>query len=139
MGWLVTVLMVACAWRLFQKASREPWKSLLPVYNVVVLFRIAEQPTWHAVVAFAAPVLAGVVPVVVSDLVVAMIISCGLLAVAGALWQTSCLGLAERFDRSLSFALGLAVLPAVFFPILAFGAARYRMRSTGTDEVLGLH
>jgi hypothetical protein len=47
---LVCVLFaMVCFWRIFVKAGRGGWKSLVPVYNGAVLLRIVGRPLWWLV------------------------------------------------------------------------------------------
>lgn len=41
--WLIGVLSL---WQVFYKAGYEGWKSIIPVYNIYILTKIAAQPIW---------------------------------------------------------------------------------------------
>lgn len=100
--WLaVTLFFIVCMWKLFTKAGRPGWASLIPIYNGVVLFQIAGKPGWWVILMF--------IPVV--NLVIAIM---------------ALIGLAQNFGRGAGTAIGLLLLPIVFYPILAFGSARYQ-------------
>lgn len=88
-------------WIIFKKADEPGWASIVPLYNAFVMFRIAWGNGWK--------VLWLLVPLV--NVVVAIIL------------QTK---LARSFSKSTGFALGLIFLPIIFYPILAFGEARYQ-------------
>lgn len=34
------VLIIVAQWKIFTKAGQEGWKALIPIYNVVVLYKI---------------------------------------------------------------------------------------------------
>lgn len=87
-------------WRLFEKAGRAGWKSLIPIYNVFVLLDIVGRPAWWF--------LLTLIPVV--NLVVTAIL---------------CVDLARSFGKGTGFGIGLLLLGFLFGPILAFGSARY--------------
>jgi ABC-type sulfate transport system permease subunit len=100
--WLVVVVFLLVAtWKVFTKAGKPGWASLIPIYNAYVMLVIAGKPGWWLVLMF----------IPVANLVV------GILA---------CIGLAERFGKGGGFAAGLILLPIVFVPILAFGSAKYQ-------------
>ncbi|HUG89954.1 MAG TPA: DUF5684 domain-containing protein, partial [Planctomycetaceae bacterium] len=42
----VLVLIIAGVWKTFTKAGEPGWAALIPIYNVVVLCRIAGKPEW---------------------------------------------------------------------------------------------
>ena len=41
-----TVLMVVAWWKIFTKAGEPGWASIIPIYNVFVLLRVAGKPAW---------------------------------------------------------------------------------------------
>jgi hypothetical protein len=87
-------------WRMFTKAGKPGWASVVPVYNLVVLLQIGGKPLWWVVLYF--------VPFV--NLVVAVLCA---------------IAVAENFGRGKPFGLGLALLPFIFGPVLAFGGDAY--------------
>jgi hypothetical protein len=100
--WLAFVLLIVVSlWKVFTKAGEPGWACLIPIYNIVVLLKIAGKPVWW--------ILLMLIPLV--NFVVAIIVS---------------IGVAERFGKSTGFGIGLALLSPIFYPILAFGDARYQ-------------
>ena len=95
------VLIIAGYWMTFTKAGEPGWASIIPIYNLIVLFRIGGKPWWW--------VLLLLIPLV--NLVVGIIVS---------------IDVAKNFGKGLGFAIGLAFLPMIFYPILGFGDARYQ-------------
>ena len=95
------LLMVASAWKVFTKAGEPGWACLVPIYNMIVLLKIAGKPAWWFILML--------IPLV--NLIVAIMVS---------------ISLAERFGKGTGFGLGLAFLSPIFYPILAFGDARYQ-------------
>lgn len=103
----VIVLMVVSAWKIFVKAGMEGWKSIIPIYNAVVMMQIIGRPTW-----WVALFLLGIIPIL------------GTLAVF-ALAIVIAIDLAKSFGKDTGFGVGLGLLGPVFYPILAFGDAQY--------------
>lgn len=100
--WFCTLLLVIISfWKLFSKAGRPGWASLVPIYNVIVLWEISEQPIWA---------------------LITMFIPC--VSVIGSIMIN--LGLAKAFGKGTGFALGLLFFPMIFYPILAFGSSEYK-------------
>lgn len=95
------VLLFAALWRIFTKAGEAGWKSLVPIWNLVVILRIAGRPAWWAILLL--------VPVVNIVVLVVMYV-----------------GVAKAFGKGTGFGFGMAFLGFVFLPILAFGDAEYR-------------
>ena len=97
----ILLIIVASFWRLFTKAGEAGWKSIIPLYNLFVLVKIAGKPWWWFLLLL--------VPL-------ANIVIYALLSVA----------LAARFGQGPLFGLGLALFGFIFYPLLAFGKAEYQ-------------
>ena len=91
---------IAAMWMVFAKAGEPGWASLIPIYNIFLLVRIAGLPWWQFLLVF--------VPIV--QLVPVILVP---------------LGVAKRFGKDVVFGLGLLFLPVIFYPVLAFGSARH--------------
>ena len=100
---LVIVSVVALL-KLFTKAGKPGWASIVPIYNTCVMIDIAGKPIWWILLMF----IPGV-NIVISVLVM--------------------IGLAKNFGRGTGTVIGLIFLPFIFLLILAFGSAEY-----GTTE-----
>src|SRR5688500_13843035 len=84
------------AWKVFEKAGQPGWTAIIPFVNYFFLAKAAGKPAWWGILMF--------VPIV--NIIV---------------WFILCIDLAKRFGEGTLFGVGLALLPIVFFPILAFG------------------
>ncbi len=100
--WCVVVLFyIASMWKVFEKAGKPGWASIVPIYNAIVLLQIAGKPGWWVLLYF--------IPVV--NIVIAII---------------AMVGLARNFGKGTGFAVGLILLGFIFLPILAWGDAQYQ-------------
>ena len=99
------ILMTVGMWKLFDKAGKPGWAAIIPIYNIIVLLEITDKPIWW-IVLFLIPIVNFVAPVVVMILVY--------------------ITLAERFGKGVGFAVGLILLPFIFFPMLGFSDATYQ-------------
>ena len=43
---VVAILQLAGMWKVFTKAGEKGWKCIIPIYNVVILFRISGLSPW---------------------------------------------------------------------------------------------
>ena len=43
---------IACTWITYQKAGVPGWKSIIPIYNILVLFQLANIPMWMFLLLF---------------------------------------------------------------------------------------
>ena len=97
--WVVVVLLlIAAMWKVFTKAGEPGWAAIVPIYNYVVLDRIAGRPSWWILLWF----FIFPIPYIVVSF-----------------------DIAKRFGKGAGFAIGLIVLPIIFYPMLAWGDARY--------------
>ena len=97
---LIMAFFIIVYWIIFTKAGEEGWKSLIPIYNVYILYKI----TWENGLIF----LLLLVPFV--NFIVGII---------------TINKLSKCFGHGLGFTLGLLFLPIIFLPLLAFGDSRY--------------
>ncbi|MEA2043640.1 MAG: DUF5684 domain-containing protein, partial [Bacteroidota bacterium] len=42
----IIVLMIASLWKIFEKAGKPGWASIIPIYNLIVLLEIVGKPVW---------------------------------------------------------------------------------------------
>ena len=97
---IISAVTIAGIWQIFVKADEPGWKSLVPLYNVILWLRMIGRPWWY--------VLALVTPIT-----------------AVILWIILAFGTARSFKRGIFFALGVTFLPFIFIPALGFGQAEY--------------
>lgn len=96
----IIVAVIAGFWKVFEKAGKPGWASIVPIYNLVILLEIAQKPMWWIVLMF--------IPLV--NIAIAVLIS---------------IEVAKAFGKTPAFGVGLALLGFVFYPILGFGDAKY--------------
>jgi uncharacterized membrane protein YhaH (DUF805 family) len=99
-GLVVFVIVVAGMWKVFEKAGEPGWAAVIPIYNVIVLVKIAGREMWW-VLLFLLPC---------ANFVAAVMIS---------------LDIARKFGKDPLYGIGLAFLPFIFYPMLGFGDAQY--------------
>ncbi len=95
------VLVIAAIRKVFTKAGQPGWAAIIPIYNVIVMLKIAGRPLWWIILLF--------VPLV--SIVILILVS---------------IDVAKHFGKSAGFGVGLAVLAFIFYPILAWGDAQYQ-------------
>ena len=101
------VLLVIAQWKIFTKAGEAGWKSLIPVYNMVVLYKIIGLSPWLLLI-----YLTGIIPILgyIAILVLSVI---------------SMVKLGQAFGKGAGFIGGLVFLTPIFQMILGFGSAEY--------------
>ena len=94
------VFQIICMWKIFEKAGKPGWAAIVPIYNIIVLLEIVGKPTWWIILIL--------IPIV--NLIVLILI-----------WHQ----LSLSFGKDGLYTVGLILLGIVFFPMLAFGEAKY--------------
>ena len=97
----VIVLIIASMWKLFAKAGKPGWASIIPIYNSIVMLEIVGRPIWW-IVLLIIPCTAPFVAIIVM------------------------IDLAKSFGKDTLFGVGLVLLGFIFLPMLAFGSAEYQ-------------
>jgi len=94
-------------WKVFAKAGQPGWAVLVPIYNIIVLLRVAGLP-WYWVFA---PFVA-IIPIL------------GWIAyIVWIVWVHH--RISTRFGQGVGFTIGLTLLGPIFWLILGFGSAQY--------------
>lgn len=96
----IFLLLTIAQWKIFVKANKPGWACLIPIYNVIVLLEIIGKPWWW--------LLLMLIPYV---------------NIIFSIWAINLLS--KSFGKSEGFTVGLLLLSIVFYPILAFGDAKY--------------
>ena len=104
---VVAILQLAGMWKVFTKAGEKGWKCIIPIYNVVILFRISGLSPWIICGYFLA-----FIPFI------GWLISLGI-----TIYQ--CNSLAKAFGKDVGYTIGLLFLPTIFYMILGFGKSQY--------------
>ncbi len=106
----VIVLMIASMWKVFSKAGKPGWACIIPIYNIIVMLEIAGRPLWWIVL-----LLIPVVNIVIEIMIM--------------------IDIAKAFGKGAGFAIGMILLPFIFWPILGFGSAQYVGKSPAYERV----
>lgn len=88
-------------WRIYEKAGKPGWASLIPIYNTIILLEIVGKPWWW--------LLLFIIPGVNFIFII---------------WTYNLLSIS--FGKGVGFTIGLLVIGLIFFPILAFSNAEYK-------------
>lgn len=96
--WLLGII---AFWRVFTKAGKPGWASIIPIYNLYVLLKIVGKPGWW-VILYLIPLVNIVVHIIVA------------------------IDTARVFGKSTTFGVvGLWMFSLIGYAILGFGSARY--------------
>ncbi len=96
---VISVITIISMWKIFTQNGEKGWKSIIPIYNSLVLLKIVGLPGWYFLLNF--------VPI----------------ANIYALYKT-CKGLADLYGKSTTFAILCMFFSFICYPILAFGGKK---------------
>lgn len=99
-GISIALLEIVALWFVLDKAGEPGWAAIIPIYNYLMVIKIAGKPWWF--------ILLMLIPVV--NLVIYIIILNGL---------------SRNFGKSEAFTVGLFFLRFIFLPILGFGKSTF--------------
>ncbi len=96
----IIILLVVSMWKIFTKAGKPGWASIIPIYNAIVLLEITGKPIWW-IILFFIPIVNIVAIIFMYD------------------------ALAKSFGKTSAYTVGLVLLSIVFIPMLAFDGSVY--------------
>jgi len=99
-----SVFMIICIWKVYKKAGKPGWASIVPIYNIWVLFEITGFNGALSLLTFIPFV--GTIIVAVFSII-------------------SNFRLAKCFGKDTGFGIGLWLLNPIFMAILAFDKSEY--------------
>lgn len=105
----LSVFMIVCMWKIFKKAGKNGWESLIPIYNFIVLLQIVELPLWY-IALFLVP-----------------------FANIYAIFKIY-IELAHKFGKSTGFGVAMVFFGIICFPMLAFGKNSYNGNSVNNQQ-----
>lgn len=97
---ILSILALAAAWKMFEKANVEGWKSLIPIYNLYKQAEIVTGNGWLFLLLL--------IPIV---------------NIIYMIWFY--IQMAKAYGKAPLFAVGLIFLGTIFVLILGFGSAEY--------------
>jgi Family of unknown function (DUF5684) len=107
--WVIYIAILALAvvsmWKLFTRAGKPGWASIVPIYNTIVMLEIAGKPIWWFFMLF--------IPIV--NIVFGFL----------TLYHFS-----KSYGKAEGFSIGVALLSIIFIPLLAFSDAKYQGPAT---------
>ena len=95
---VISFLIYWVSWfKIFSKSGEAGWKAFIPILNLFIFTKIAKKPIWW--------------------LIIYLILPLG--------YILSSLQLSRLFGKNIIFAIGLILLPIIFYPLLAFGKSNF--------------
>ena len=99
---LIVVLMLVSMWKIFEKAGRQGWEGIIPIYNIYVMLQIINRPWWWLLIIIFVPI---------ANLVFSIILLHEFLA---------------KFGKGVGFTIATIFFGFITLPMLAFGDATFK-------------
>jgi len=96
----IIVFFIIVGWKIYSKAGQPGWACIIPIYSGYVMTKIIGKP-WYWLILWCIPFV----------------------NIIFAIWATNLLS--KSFGKEEGFTVGLILLSFIFYPILAFGSAKY--------------
>ena len=96
----IIVFSIIIGWKIFSKAGQPGWACIVPIYSAYIFTKIIGKP-WYWIILWCIPVV----------------------NIIFLIWATNLLS--KSFGKEEGFTVGLILLSFIFYPILAFGSAKY--------------
>ena len=103
----IGLVMLIGMWKVFTKAGQPGWAVLIPVYNFIVLLRVAGL-AWYWVF---------------TPLIILIPILGAIAYLVWVVWVHH--RISTRFGQGVGFTIGLTLLGPIFWLILGFGSSKY--------------
>ncbi len=96
----ITIISIICLWKIFKKAGYKGWEAIIPIYNTIILFKVAGLDPFE---------------------IVLLLIPFANIYITFKLY----IELAHKFGKSTSFGVATLLCPFIGLPILAFANNSY--------------
>jgi len=121
---LVAYIITAIAlWKIFKKAGEKGWKSIIPIYNSYILYKISWDVKYFwiqiglVILIYALSIFSYVVPILVFAVLLLIFAYITYLSIRQEYL------LARSFGKGIGFTFGLIFLSTIFYLILAFSSS----------------
>ena len=99
-SFILSLIIIISYAKIFKKAGKPWWASIVPIYNVIVMIKVAKLPLWY-IVLFLVPI-----------------------ANIYATFKIY-IEIAKKFGKGTGFGIGMALVGIIFIPLLAFSDNEY--------------
>lgn len=106
---ILIIIMLISYWKMFKKAQKPGWATLIPIYNFIIMLEIAGM-SWVYILLLFIPV---------ANLIVLIIMN---------------MKIATKFKKSSAFGIGMTFIPIIFIPILAFSDETVEEKNENSNQ-----
>jgi len=107
---LLIIFEVICMWRVYKKLGLPGWNCIVPIYNIYVLFKLANIPMWMFILLFLP--LVNFYPIYLINI-----------------------SIVDRLGMKRMYAILMLFIPFIIWPLFAFSKAKVESMYMNLDEV----
>ena len=132
------ILLIIAGWKVFEKAGEKGWKTLIPIYNYYIFYKIVGMKNWFWAL-FIASIVISVLTASTGQSTQTLDFSTGAGVFAGILMIALtifaiiasiiyAMRTSKAFGHGIAFAVGIFFLSGIFLLILGFGKSKYNKK-----------
>ena len=122
---LIYLIPVIAGWKMFEKVGIPGWKSLIPIYNLYLIYKISDMSGIWAIFTVASTILCVSIPDT-NTAPVPLLITAGLVGLVALIGEIiKAFKLSRAFGKGLLFSLLMLFLPSIGEIVLGFGSSKY--------------
>lgn len=108
-------------WKIFKKAGKKGWEAIIPYYNIWTLNKISGCKWWFFLLAISTTIIS------FSGTAVEDIANLDFIASIANIFAMYMINynIAKKFSKSHGYAIGMTLLPFIFYLILGFGKDKF--------------
>lgn len=139
------IIFIIAFWKIFTKAGEKGWKSLIPIYNTYIMYKIVNMKSWFwylIAISICASIMMtfdGYNVWTMTDAQLAafnygahpmtLIATLGLSIISIVASIIFAYRMSKVFGHGIGYTIGLLFLPCIFWLILAFGGSKYNKKN----------
>ena len=121
-GLVISIFYIMCFWKLFKKAGKPGWFSILPIFNIIMFYIITKTIIFLPIVLVMSIIFA-IVSNIVGDIFVILSIIC--LVIMGICGIICWFKIFKAYGKGILFAILSIPFGFITLPIMAFGNSEY--------------
>lgn len=123
---LIIIFQIIGEWKMFKKAGKNGWEAIIPYYNTWTLIEISGCKWWYFLISIGSSFLSFNITLNLND----SSLNFNLLEGVGTLVNYFIMysvnyNIAKKFNKDYWYAIGMTLLPFVFYPILGLGKSEF--------------
>jgi len=127
------VIYILAFWKMFQKAGEKGWKSIIPIYNNYILYKISWKGSMFWVMLIASIIGASLVAASGGNIDAGIAgagwmyyVGAAFYLVTGVIYIMQNYKTSKAFGHGVGFCLGLIFFNFIFMLIIGFGSSQYK-------------